>query len=226
MTKLGGLLAIAVIVIVIGVAFKIRIDEQGYITYMGGDRAAAIPGLTARAERGDTHAAILLGSIYQPGPASVPPFADRQKAAAWYLKGAQMGDLRAVRLFINVRMSEGSSASLARQMDRCRLSIRLLNMAAAAGDSGANIMLGSLHRDGNLCVQSSKLKAAQHFNEAAKLDPKLSSFIGKFVKNNKDIERAKLALPFPGTAKRPTPAEALEKFIAAAPALGDGGQGK
>ena len=226
MTKPGRLIAIAVILIVIGAAFKIRSDEQGYITYMGGDPAAAIPGLAARAERGDMHAAILLGRIFELDRRAVSPIADRQKAAAWYLKGAQLGDLRAVHLFINLRLGEGASISPARQMDRCRLSIRLLNMAAAAGDSGANIMLGSLHRDGNLCVQSSKLKAAQHFNEAAKLDPKLSSFIGKFVKNNKDIERAKLALPFPGTAKRPTPAEALEKFIAAAPALGDGGQGK
>jgi len=226
MTKLGGLLAIAIIVVTIGAAFIIRADEQGYITYMGGDPAAAIPGLTTRAERGDTHAAILLGSIYQPGPGSVPPFADRRKAAAWYLKGAQMGDLRAVRLFINMRLGEGASASPARQMDRCNLSIRLLNMAAAAGDAGANIMLGSIHRDGNRCVPSRILKAAQYFNEAASLDPKLSSFIGKFIKKNKDIVRASLASPFPGNAKRPTPAEALQEFIAAVPALGGAGQEK
>ena len=226
MTKPGRLIAIAVILIVIGAAFKIRSDEQGYITYMGGDPAAAIPGLAARAERGDMHAAILLGRIFELDRRAVSPIADRQKAAAWYLEGAQLGDLRAVHLFINLRLGEGASISPARQMDRCKISIRLLNMAAAAGDAGANIVLGSMHRDGNRCVQSSILKTAQYFNEAAKLDPKLSSFIDKFVKTYKNIARANLASPFPGTAERPTPAQALKEFIAAAPSLGGAGRGK
>jgi len=215
------ILSIAIVAVLM-LALKIRSDDAGYIAYMDGDRAAAIPDLEKRVKRGDSHAALLLGQIYAQGypvGSIAPKRVIFEQASKWYLKAAEMGDIRAVRLFLDIALAANDSHAPRAGSGRCKIFVRLLNMAAAAGDAGANVMLGGMYKDGAICLPTDKLKAAQFFYEASNIDPHLSFFLNAISKVLSEKERADLRSPFSAATDRPTARQVLQEFRAFLPGI-------
>jgi TPR repeat protein len=203
-------------------ALKIRHDNIGYITYMGSARAAAIPHLKLYVEAGDSHAALLLGHMYEVGEAASDgrrSSSDIEKAVKWYLRAARLGDIRAIWLFLNLRTVTNDGVAVSKSSTQCRETVRLLKMAAAAKDAGANVLLGRQFRDGGPCVHANRKLAAQYFLEAARLDPEVGGLFERFTRNMPDDDRAKIHPPFYRDSAKPTPQQALDAFLAAVPRL-------
>jgi len=215
MTRFHKLLLALAVTSVLALALKIRNDEAGYVNYYRGNFAEAVTGLAERAEDGEPFSAMLIGIIYTFGKGLD---SDHAKATKWYLKQAQMGNIRGVRFFVQNAFRAYPENTHGSDTQRCQTAVELLDMAARAGDLGANIELGKYYRFG-FCAEKNNAMAAKYFHMVSRLDRKLSFLFDRIRPELTDSERAGLESGSPAARATPSISDVFDKMLGSAPVL-------
>ncbi|MBT6219535.1 MAG: sel1 repeat family protein [Rhodospirillaceae bacterium] len=215
MTKINKLQLAAAIMGILAFALIIRSDELGYAYYYRGEFSRSLDGLIERAKDGEPTAAMLLGFIYTFGKGRDNNYAI---ASGWYIKQVQMGDIKGIRHFLH-------NAFLMHPVDpndvsgqRCRTAINLLELAARAGDLGANIDLGRKYRSGS-CVEQSAVNAARYFRNVSGMERQLSYLFESVLQNLTKSELVQLKTFSAAVDVKPSVNEIIEKMLQSVPVL-------
>ena len=215
MTRFHKLLLALAVTSVLALALKIRNDEAGYVNYYRGNFAEAVTGLAERAEDGEPFSAMLVGNIYAFGKGLD---SNHAKATKWYLKQAKMGDITGVRFFVQNAFRANPEKTHDSDTRRCQTAVELLDMAARAGDLGANIELGIYYRSG-FCAEQNYAMAAKYFQMVSRLDRKLSFLFDKIRLELTYSERAGLESGSPAARATPSISDVFDKMLGSAPVL-------
>jgi len=215
MTKINRLLPAAAIVGILAFALIIRSDELGYANYYRGEFSQSVDSLIERANDGEPTAAMLLGIIYTFGKGRDKNYAI---ASSWYIKQVQMGDIKGIRHFLY-------NAFLMYPIDpndvsgrRCRTAINLLDLAARAGDLGANIDLGKNYHSGS-CVKQNAVNAAKYFRNVSGMERQLSYLFESVRQKLTKSELVQLEKISAEVDAKPSVNEIIEKMLQSVPVL-------
>jgi len=134
--------------------------EKGVAAMLSGDDAKAVKELEIEAKKGNVKVQSFLAGIYANEQSPVKNYL---KAALWYAKAADQGDLGSLS-DLGVMYLNGKGVKQNKQRG-----LKMLNDAAEGGNAGAQYNLGVIYYEGRL-TELDYIKAAYWYKKAANQD--------------------------------------------------------